>query len=115
MERVCAEVESVLKCTQCHINAEIDRWNWFTMVCDVPHLIVWAHKRNSRYWPAKVMSVNELKGMVNVRFFGGFQKHENVPISKCFLYSKSGPGKKQRLNDPEFKFALEVIGVEEFL
>lgn len=72
-------------------NAKETRSRWFSMVCDVPHLIVWAHRKCARYWPAKIMSIEGQE--VNVRFFGSFHKHENVPIDKCYLYSVNSPGK----------------------
>lgn len=114
---VLAETESVKKCLQCHINANTKetRSRWFTMVCKVPHLIIWAYKRNARYWPAKVMSIDENVQHINVRFFGGYHKHENVPTRKCFLYSKKSPGNNliQKSNyrmSLEFKSALMVNG-----
>lgn len=60
------------------------------MVCDKPHLIIWAPRPYSRYWPAKVMTTTERE--VYVRFFGGFHLNTNVAVQKCFLYSKDTPG-----------------------
>lgn len=78
------------------------------MLCHPPHLIVWAYKKGARYWPAKVMAIDGQQ--VNVRFFGGFHKHENVPANKCFLYSEEGPRKfkKPKQSDTEYKSALKV-------
>lgn len=111
---VAAEIESVKKCTQCHINANAKetRKHWFTMVCDVPHYIIWAYKKNARYWPAKVMSISGQE--VDVSFFGGYHKQEIVPAKKCFLYSTKRPGNIQnaKSQDIEYKKALAVIGFE---
>lgn len=77
------------------------------MLCPLPHLIIWAQKKNVRYWPAKVMSFDEQQ--VNVRFFGSHHKHEIVPVNKCFLYSKYSPTNNQiRAIDTKFKSALKV-------
>lgn len=104
-----AEIDSVKTCLECHINANTSetRSHWFTMVHRVPHLIIWAQRKNARYWPAKVMSFDEQ--CVNVRFFGGDHKHENVSVNKCYLYSKSSPTNRSiRPNDTEFESALRV-------
>lgn len=37
-----AEIESVKKCAECFINAHDKPNNWFTLVCNNPHLLVWA-------------------------------------------------------------------------
>lgn len=103
---VSAEIDSVKTCLQCHIN-ENTHSRWFSMLCPMPHLIIWAQKKNVRYWPAKVMSFDEQK--VKVRFFGGHHKLANVPINKCFLYSESSPTNNQiKTIDTEFELALKV-------
>ena len=96
LETVVAEEDSVKKCLQCHVNAnaKVTRFRWFTMVCDRPHLIIWAYRKSYKsFWPAKMMSINAGQtNQINVRFFGSFHKHENVPVEKCFLYSERNPG-----------------------
>lgn len=91
------------------MNAAADQYHWFTMVCDKPHLIIWAHMKGARYWPAKVMSVNGQQ--VNVRFFGckiqGYRKHDDVPAQKCFLYSAESP-RNSKKDKPVYKAARNV-------
>ncbi|XP_055306236.1 MYND-type zinc finger-containing chromatin reader ZMYND8-like [Sitodiplosis mosellana] len=109
LKSVSAEIESVKKCVECHINAnqKDTRPRWFTMVCNMPHLIIWAHGKNTRYWPAKLMSVDGQT--VHVRYFGNDRINDNVPTDKCFLYSEKSPGKAQnaKVNDAKYKLALE--------
>lgn len=40
------------------------------------------------FWPAKLMVVNG--DHADIRFFGD-HKHANVPIKKCFLFSRVNP------------------------
>lgn len=109
LQLVVAEIDSVKTCLGCHINANTKetRSRWFTMVHRLPHLIIWAHKKNARYWPAKVMSVDEQH--VKVYFFGSYHKHAIVPVNKCYLYSRNSPTNHSvRSNDTEFESALKV-------
>lgn len=78
------------------------------MVCDKPHIIIWAQRGNAKHWPAKVMAFNE--DCVIVRFFGGNHKLEYVSENKCFLFSKNVPSNNAiRVNDySEYKSALKV-------
>lgn len=41
------EIESVKKCAQCYRNANEAPNDWFTLVCDEPHLIVWAKMKGN--------------------------------------------------------------------
>ena len=109
LKLISAEIDSVKTCVQCHINANARETyaRWFPMVCRKPHLIIWAQRKNARYWPAKVMSFDEKQ--VNVRFFGDYHKHENVAVKKCFLYSKESPTNYPlKKSDKKFKSALKV-------
>lgn len=118
LKLVSDEVDSVKTCLSCHINANSTetRPRWFSMVCHLPHLLIWARRKNAKYWPAKVMSYD--KEVVRVRFFGGsFHKHDIVPVNKCFLYSKSSPIKTSHLNktyETEFEAAIKVIHAQIF-
>lgn len=105
LKYVIAEIESVKKCIQCHLNSLKYRYHWFTMVCDEPHLIIWAHMKGYRYWPAKLMSVDEQQ--VNVRFFGSYHKHDDVSVNKCFLYSKECPS-NVKISTNSYKLAIKV-------
>lgn len=106
LNHVLAEITSIRKCLQCYNNAIANRTRWFVMVCDEPHLIIWAPMKNVRLWPAKVMSIDG--DMVNVRFFGGFHKHDDLPSNKCFLYSESNPKRTVRMKDKYYEAALQV-------
>lgn len=114
LKLVNAEIESCLKCLECHVNAndKTTRTRWFTMVCNMPHLIIWAHRKNTRYWPAKLMSIDDDKQQVFVRYFGSYHINEKVAINKCFLYSEMSPGKmrasKSKPNDIEYAKARKV-------
>lgn len=121
LKLVSAEIDSVKTCLECHINANEPetKSKWFTMVCRELHLIIWAQRKNVKYWPAKVMSFDEKS--VNVRFFGGYHKHEDVPVNKCFLYSEESPRKATRIStkksnsiESEFKSALKVKNIQHF-
>lgn len=116
MKLMSAEVDSVRICIWCHINANsmsMDvRKNWFKLVCEKPHLIIWAQKKNAKYWPAKVMTVEN--PFVEVRFFGSDHLNSNVHMSKCFLYSEKSPSKSHvsnpKKNDQkaDYRNALKV-------
>lgn len=87
LEYLCEkEMHDIEMCSEC-----FDRSNtmdeWFTEVCDPPHLLVWARMKKYPFWPAKVFGFGVVSNKkIDVRFFG---KHTraNVPISDCFLYS----------------------------
>lgn len=42
------EIDSVKKCAECYRNANDAPDNWFTLVCDEPHLIVWAKMKGNQ-------------------------------------------------------------------
>ncbi|XP_031637195.1 zinc finger MYND domain-containing protein 11-like isoform X2 [Contarinia nasturtii] len=103
------EIDSVKKCIQCHIHANdiVTRPNWFTMVCDRPHIIVWA-KQSKKYLPGKVMCANE-QG-VNVRFFGGTLEYRlNANVHKCLLYSKQSLNNTSTEQSSEYTKALKEV------
>lgn len=52
------EIESVKKCAECYSNEYKYPDTYFTMVCNEPHLIVWAKKTGFNFWPAKLMSID---------------------------------------------------------
>lgn len=78
------------------------------MVCNVPHLMIWAPK-SGRYWPAKVISIDGLT--VKVRFFGEIHNRANVRMYKCLFYTKNPPGKirNPRPYDTAYDLARKVI------
>lgn len=61
------EIDSIKICKQCYMNASTDPEHSFTMICDPPHVLVWAKYKDYCYWPSKVMNTTDK--MVNVRFF----------------------------------------------
>lgn len=94
------EVQSMKKCAECYFNAN-KYPTWFTMVCGVPHCIVWAKVEGYSYWPAKVMSIDGQQ--VHVRFFGD-HTHADVLASRCFLYSYKSPDEMRRKSTIERNF-----------
>ncbi|XP_031639274.1 protein kinase C-binding protein 1-like [Contarinia nasturtii] len=86
------EIHSVQSCcAECYMNALNHPNDWFTMVCDEAHLLVWASVKGYPYWPGKLMYANLAKDICYVRFFG---KHDNAEVShrNCYLYSEKNPG-----------------------
>lgn len=51
------EIDGLRKCADCYANAHAHPENWFTMVCNEPHIIAWAKFQGCNYWPVKVMMV----------------------------------------------------------
>lgn len=87
------EIYDIEMCQQCYYRSNTQT-NWFTAVCDPPHLLVWARiNGHSDYAPAKVLGLNggnATSKKVDVRFFGD---HEMaiIPSSNCYLFSKRKP------------------------
>lgn len=112
LEFISGEIKFVESCMQCYINAHTKETQarWITMVHDKPHLIIWAQRKHIKYWPAKIMSFDNQQ--VHVCFFGGHDNsynHEDVPVNKCYLYSKKSPSNNLlRSTDIEFEEALKV-------
>lgn len=61
---------------------------WFTMVCEHPHLLVWAKQKSYPHWPAKLYSMNH--GSVVVRFFGEHQR-AILTTKECLMFSQNNP------------------------
>lgn len=99
------EIDGLKKCGECYSNANYHPNEWFTMVCDEPHIIAWAKFQGCNYWPVKVMSVNGR--ILSVRFFGD-HTHSDVAASKCFLYSKESPVKSAKARGALYKAAINV-------
>lgn len=104
MDYLTGEIESSKKCFECYRNAIEHPDTWFALVCDEPHLIVWAKMKGFNYWPAKLMSIDGQ--LINVRFFGD-HTHADVPTTNCFLYSKQNPGRMRNLTT-QYSSALKV-------
>lgn len=82
------EIDGLRKCSTCYANAYADPENWFTMVCDEPHIVAWAKFHGCNYWPVKIMSAIGRK--LSVRFFGD-HAHADVGAVKCYLFSEDSP------------------------
>lgn len=84
MKLFCDEIESIEKCAECFVNANL-HGNWFSMVCSKPHLVLWAKFAGFPLWPCKLMNFDGHTAYV--RFFGD-HKHAKVGIKNCFLFSR---------------------------
>lgn len=96
-------VNSIRTCAECFENWINDPHNYFSNVCNNPHLIIYAKAEGFPYWPSKLMSING--NMANVAFFGDHTQAD-VPLKKCILYAKRNP--IQNARPSEFTSALEV-------
>lgn len=113
MEKFCMrEIYDIEMCHECY-----DRSNsmddWFTKVCDPPHLLVWARVNgHHHYAPAKVLGLaNANRSKIDVRFF---DDHEMASIfaKRCYLYSEESPNVK---SDEKIRLKLIVcLEVREF-
>lgn len=93
LEKFCMkEIYDIEMCYQCYLRSNTQT-NWFTAVCNPPHLLVWARVNNqSGYAPAKILGLNgnAAARKVDVRFFAD---HEMalVSSSNCYVFSKQVP------------------------
>lgn len=88
LENSCAhEMYDMSVCGECFKNSN-ERLDWFTTLCKVPHLLVWAKTPGHPYWPAKVIAIRN--GMVDVRYFGIHQR-SFIAEENIFLYSRENP------------------------
>lgn len=95
LDNWCAkEMYDIEMCGQCYGRAnDLTKVNdWFTEVCDPPHLLVWAKLSGHPYWPAKVIGITSTSNALDVRFFG---EHDMAKISPqdCFLYPSKNPNR----------------------
>lgn len=98
------EIEN--SCPNCRKNLERNPRRWFVQVCDPPHLIIWAKIDRLPYWPAKIISTDDI--FINIQFFGD-HKMSQVLSNDCLIYSIKRP----ETNPPKkmsklFKSALKV-------
>lgn len=93
LETWCAkEMYDIEICGQCFVRA-MDLSDWFTEVCDPPHLMVWAKLAGYPYWPAKVIGITSSSNRIDVRFFGDHDM-ANVSAQDCFLYPSKNPNRR---------------------
>lgn len=119
----CNELKEIQKCIDCYYSWLMSEYNddYFTMVCTKPHLLVYVQeskKDGSRWWPAKVLSVNDDDNKVNISCFGDHLRADYA-FDQCLLYSdtekdlrkkaeKAAKSKKQ-FHKAEFIQAFKVI------
>lgn len=100
------EFDGLSKCGTCYANAHAHPQNWFTMVCDPPHVLAWAKFQGCSIWPVKIMSAVGKK--LSVRFFGD-HTHADIAAAKCYLFSEQSPaGKAAQSRGGQYKNALQV-------
>lgn len=99
------EIDSVIDCAQCFLNAYKHATDGFIMVCQPPHPIVWAQSSGFGFWPAKAMRGND--NLLRVRYFGD-HTNDVVPFEKCYKYSTEPP-LKVLYSDNLHTLALNVM------
>lgn len=100
------EIDGLRKCSTCYANAHAYPDNWFTMVCDEPHIVAWAKFQGCNFWPVKIMSAIGRK--LSVRFFGD-HTHADIAAAKCYLFSEQSPaGKAAKSRGGPYQIALQV-------
>lgn len=97
------DVKSIRACANCFEYWINDSDDYFTKVCDKPHMLVYAKLDRFPYWPAKVMSIHG--NVADVEFFGDHTQAD-IPMANCYLYSKQYPGKSK--NDKSLGEAQKV-------
>lgn len=93
LEQFCKkEVYDIEMCVDCFERSNTQK-DWFTEVCNPPHLLVWARESGHRpFKPAKVIGLgNKVTKKIDVRFFGDHDMAD-VSISDCYLFSKEFAG-----------------------
>lgn len=108
LEQWCAKVMYDIEiCGQCFIRA-MDMTDWFTEVCDPPHLLVWARVEGYPFWPAKVIGILTTANRLDVRFFGDHDM-ANVAAQDCLLYPSKNPNRHINPSvEKEFKASIKV-------
>lgn len=100
------EIDGLRKCSNCYANAHTYPENWFTMVCDEPHIVAWAKFQGCNFWPVKIMSAIGRK--LSVRFFGD-HTHADIAATKCYLFSEESPaGKAAKSRGGPYQSAVQV-------
>lgn len=89
------------------MNASKHPNDWFKMVCERPHLLLWAKQKTYPYWPAKLMSVNSDKNTVDVRFFGSHTRSVLTP-KDCLMFSRKNPSVNIGPNRPALEKDQQV-------
>lgn len=101
------ELDSMDTCAECYLGANQNPQNYFTDVCQQPHLLIWVKMKKFPYWPAKLMSLYD--NMANVRFFHE-KTNARVPIVDCLMYSLDPP--EATINQKETPYLRDAIQVK---
>lgn len=92
MEEWCEkEMYDFEMCDQCFERA-VGTGNWFTELCNPPHLLVWARLNGYPYWPAKVIGIQSSANKLDVRFFGEHAMAK-VNVQDCLIYPSKDPNR----------------------
>lgn len=110
LDHIRDEIPKGKHCGECYRNSKKYPNCWFAMVCNEPHLVVWIERHDSLYWPAKLMSIDSLRGFLHLQFFGDHSEVE-VLSSSCFLCADMKMTTYQLYSLPsEYMNALNVGG-----
>lgn len=111
MESFCdLEMYDIEMCSDCFDRSNTMA-NWFTEVCNPPHLLIWAKMNGYPYWPAKVIGVVGRRFAnirIDVRFFGG-HKRTKVPPANCKLFSDNPNTHLNENEGKELAISLKVF------
>lgn len=108
LEKWCSkEMYDLEMCGQCFGRA-IDSDDWFTEMCDPPHLLVWAKVAGYPWWPAKLIGIMTSANRLDVRFFGDHDM-ATVVAQDCLLYPSANPNKRPDENfENQFRESVKV-------
>lgn len=104
-EACISEVYDLNLCQECYKNSH-ENCNWFTLLCKVPHLLVWARTTGHPYWPAKILGAQGTQTCV--KYFGDHAR-SLVSQDNILLFSANNPNKN--LSAKNRKLIEEVIPV----
>lgn len=88
------ELYNIDVCGECYRNANTHEQNSLSMVCQSPHLLVWARtNRSKNFFPAKAMAITKSTtgSQIHVQFFGLQIRDALINPSDCYLFSKKCP------------------------
>lgn len=100
------EFKVVKMCADCYLNENKRSNGDSTALCTKVHIVVWAKASGWDYWPAKLIRGDEQT--VHVRFFDSEYEMAQIPIEKCFLYSKVSPSRGITRAPAKLEEALKV-------
>lgn len=85
------ELYEIDLCIECYRNANERQGDWFTKVCNYPHILVWA-RCGDQFLPAKAMGFKQTFYMTGifVRYFGS-KRYGTINPNECYLLSTIHP------------------------